>query len=44
MRQDKSGFWEAQSMNTRYEPGSMQSQFMRDAATGYAALALIEAR
>ena len=42
--QDKAGFWEAQSMNTRYEPGSMPSQFMRDVATGYAALALSEAR
>jgi hypothetical protein len=42
--QDKLGFWEAQSMNTQYEPGTMPSQFMRDLATGYAALALIEAR
>jgi squalene-hopene/tetraprenyl-beta-curcumene cyclase len=40
-RQDpKSGFWDAQSMNTRYEVGSMQSQFMRDVATGFAVLAL----
>jgi squalene-hopene/tetraprenyl-beta-curcumene cyclase len=40
-RQDAtSGFWEAQSMNTRYEPGSMPSQFMRDVATGFAVLAL----
>jgi squalene-hopene/tetraprenyl-beta-curcumene cyclase len=36
----KSGFWDAQSMNTRYEAGSMQSQFMRDVATGFAVLAL----
>ena len=42
--QDKLGFWEARSMNTQYEPGTMPSQFMRDLATGYAALALIEAR
>ena len=42
--QEESGYWEAQSMNTRYEPGSMPSQFMRDVATGYAALALIEGR
>jgi squalene-hopene/tetraprenyl-beta-curcumene cyclase len=42
--QDKSGFWEAQSMNTHYEPGTMPSQFMRDVATGFAVLALIEAR
>ena len=31
-------------MHTQYEPGTMPSQFMRDLATGYAALALIEAR
>jgi len=37
------GYWEAVSMNKRYEPGSMQSQFMRDAATAFAALALSEA-
>jgi squalene-hopene/tetraprenyl-beta-curcumene cyclase len=44
-RQDaQSGFWDAQSMNKRYEPGSMQSQFMRDAATSFAALALLESR
>jgi squalene-hopene/tetraprenyl-beta-curcumene cyclase len=36
----QSGFWDAQSMNTRYEPGSMPSQFMRDVATGFAVLAL----
>ena len=36
----KSGFWDAQSMNRRYEPGSMESQFMRDVATGFAVLAL----
>jgi len=40
----KAGFWDAQSMNTRYEPGSMESQFMRDAATGFAVLALTETR
>lgn len=39
-----SGFWEAQSMNRRYEPGSMPSQFMRDVATGFAVLALTEVR
>jgi hypothetical protein len=27
-------------MNKRYEPGSMQERFMRDAATAYAVLAL----
>lgn len=36
------GFWEAQSMNKVYPPNSMQLRFMRDAATGYAALALLE--
>ena len=35
------GYWHADSMNKVYEPGSMQSQFMRDAATAYAVLALL---
>jgi len=39
----ESGYWDASSMNKRYEAGSMQIQFMRDAATGYAAAALAEA-
>jgi squalene-hopene/tetraprenyl-beta-curcumene cyclase len=39
----ESGFWEATSMNKRFEPGSMQVRFMRDAATAFAALALVEA-
>ena len=44
-RQDpKTGAWAADSMNKRYEPGSMQVQFMRDAATGYASLALLAAQ
>jgi squalene-hopene/tetraprenyl-beta-curcumene cyclase len=38
----ESGFWDAQSMNTRYQPGSMPSQFMRDVPTGFAVLALTE--
>ena len=38
----ESGFWDAQSMNKRYAPDSMPLRFMRDAATGYAALALLE--
>jgi squalene-hopene/tetraprenyl-beta-curcumene cyclase len=38
--QDPGGFWAADSMNKRYEPGSMQERFMRDAATAYAVLAL----
>jgi squalene-hopene/tetraprenyl-beta-curcumene cyclase len=36
------GYWDAESMNKRYEPGSMESQFMRDAATAFASLALID--
>jgi squalene-hopene/tetraprenyl-beta-curcumene cyclase len=43
-RQERSaGSWPAESMNKRYEPDSMMVRFMRDAATGYAALALVEA-
>jgi hypothetical protein len=37
------GYWDAMSMNKRYESGSMQEQFMRDAATGFAAAALVRA-
>ena len=36
----REGFWDAVSMNKRYEAGSMQERFMRDAATAYAVLAL----
>jgi squalene-hopene/tetraprenyl-beta-curcumene cyclase len=36
----KSGYWDAVSMNKRYEEGSMQQGFMRDAATSFAVLAL----
>jgi squalene-hopene/tetraprenyl-beta-curcumene cyclase len=36
------GYWAADSMNKHYEPGSMPLEFLRDAATGFAALALIE--
>jgi squalene-hopene/tetraprenyl-beta-curcumene cyclase len=36
----REGFWDAASMNKRYEAGSMQERFMRDAATAYAVLAL----
>jgi hypothetical protein len=39
----KGGYWPALSMNKRYEPGSMQVLFMQDAATAFAALALIGA-
>ena len=37
------GAWPAISMNKRYPEGSMESRFMQDAATAFAALALIEA-
>jgi hypothetical protein len=40
--QDRTGgFWPAVSMNKRFEAGSMQSKFMQDAATAFAALALL---
>ncbi len=39
----ETGAWPASSMNKVYPPGSMQVRFMQDAATAYAALALIEA-
>ena len=35
------GCWQAVSMNEQYEPGSMQSKFMSDAATSFAVLALL---
>lgn len=37
------GFWAATSMNREYPPDSMMAKFMQDAATGFAALALLEA-
>jgi hypothetical protein len=39
----KLGYWTADSMNKKYEPDSNQIRFMQDAATGFAALALLEA-
>jgi squalene-hopene/tetraprenyl-beta-curcumene cyclase len=36
------GYWAADSMNKRREPGTMPEGFMRDAATAFAVLALIE--
>jgi squalene-hopene/tetraprenyl-beta-curcumene cyclase len=39
----QSGYWSADSMNKKYEPGSMQAGFMRDAATAFATLALLGA-
>jgi squalene-hopene/tetraprenyl-beta-curcumene cyclase len=40
--QSPEGYWDAVSMNKHYEPGSMQSMFMRDAATAFASMALLE--
>ncbi len=40
----KAGFWEAPSMNKQYAPGSRPLHFMRDAATAFVTLALMEAR
>ncbi|MBI3667348.1 MAG: hypothetical protein HY236_14170 [Acidobacteria bacterium] len=37
------GYWAAESMNKRYETGSMPSLFMRDAATAFATFALLAA-
>ena len=41
--QNPAGYWDAISMNKRYDAGSMQELFMRDAATSFAALALTTA-
>jgi squalene-hopene/tetraprenyl-beta-curcumene cyclase len=38
--QNAEGYWDASSMNKKYAAGSMQLLFMRDAATGFASLAL----
>jgi len=40
--QSSEGYWDASSMNKKYEPGSMMQLFMRDAATGFATLALLD--
>jgi len=39
----ESGYWAAESMNHRHDAASMPALFMRDAATGYATLALLSA-
>jgi squalene-hopene/tetraprenyl-beta-curcumene cyclase len=39
----QAGSWPAESMNKVYEQGSIPRRFMRDAATAFAALALLEA-
>ncbi len=41
--QDPAGYWDASSMNKRFDAGSMQALFMRDAATAFAAWALADA-
>jgi hypothetical protein len=41
--QDPAGFWEAQSLNKKFPADSMEIRFMRDAATGYASMALVGA-
>lgn len=40
--QDASGYWDASSMNKKFPADSMMVQFMRDAATAFAVLALAE--
>lgn len=40
--QNNDGYWAAESMNKRYQPDSMPALFMRDAATAFAVLALVE--
>jgi squalene-hopene/tetraprenyl-beta-curcumene cyclase len=37
------GCWQSVSMNQPYEPGGMESKFMTDAATSFAAMALLAA-
>jgi squalene-hopene/tetraprenyl-beta-curcumene cyclase len=39
----ESGAWPAKSMNKQYPPDSMPVRFLQDAATAFAALALVEA-
>jgi len=39
----QSGYWAAESMNKRHKAGTMPALFMRDAATGFATLALLPA-
>jgi len=40
----QSGYWAAESMNKPHDAGSMPAQFMRDAATGFASLALLQGK
>jgi len=41
--QNPDGFWASTSMNKEYPANSMMIKFMQDAATSFAALALLEA-
>jgi squalene-hopene/tetraprenyl-beta-curcumene cyclase len=43
LHQNEQGYWAATSMNKEYPADSMMVKFMQDAATGFAALALLEA-
>jgi squalene-hopene/tetraprenyl-beta-curcumene cyclase len=38
------GYWAAESMNHKHDPGTIPEKFMTDAATGYATAALLGAR
>jgi squalene-hopene/tetraprenyl-beta-curcumene cyclase len=38
------GYWDGESMNKQYPADSMEIRFMRDAATGFAAMALLDAK
>jgi squalene-hopene/tetraprenyl-beta-curcumene cyclase len=40
----ETGAWEAMSMNRKYPAESMEIRFMQDAATGYAVMALLDAK
>jgi squalene-hopene/tetraprenyl-beta-curcumene cyclase len=42
--QNSEGFWDADSMNHQYPAGSSESKFMRDAATAYACMALLQTK
>ena len=37
----KGGYWDSSSLNHKYPAGSVEIKFMRDAATGYATMALL---
>jgi hypothetical protein len=41
--QNTEGYWAAESLNHKHEPGTVPEKFMSDAATGYATAALLAA-